>query len=397
MIPRTKVNYGLRELLRAWFIGQSGASYSSTLLSTLRAVLGTENILLTPSGRAALYFILRAIDKPRIIVPAYTCNAVMEAVRLCGKEIVFVDTEEDGFNMCVSALKKEADERSAVIATHQFGIPCDIESVRKICTGSGAVLIEDAAASLGSRTGGKLTGTFGDLAFFSFDSTKLINVPLKGGAISARDSALFERIRDIYLKEIERMPPLHKVKLLLLAAVLVGIQSPMVYRIFHTLVFRMRGRFTAETAKLNPALTAFYRYDLAEWQAYIAAPQAKHIDRLIEKRRSLYRRYLEELSSCRAFKLPPPDKAQEWACIRFPIRITGDKFAFYRKAVGLGVDLAFSFTYVACPGEFINAVALAGSVLDLPFYEKLSETEFRRVVAALKKIDAEANGVHQPS
>lgn len=91
--------------------------------------------------------------------------------------------------------------------------------------------------------------------------------------------------------------------------------------------------------------------------------------------------------SCKTFKVPPPDSEQEWACIRFPLRIQGDKFAFYNRAVERGIDFAFSFAFIACPEEFRNALRLARSVLDLPFYEKLSERELKR-----GSINAERNG-----
>ena len=266
----------------------------------------------------------------------------------------------------------------------------EIEKMRALCATAGATLVEDAAASIGSRVNGRLTGTFGDLAFYSFDSTKLINVPMKGGFVTARDADLFARIKGIYLAEIIPMPALHKLGLLAKAAILTIIENHFLYRLFHWLTFGLTGRFTAESADLDLEKGEFYIYDLANWQAGIAAPQVAGIDKIIAVRQETYARYRSELRDCTAFDLPPCDTASEWACIRFPIRIRGDKYSFYRSAVRRGIDFAFSFTYIACPRDFRNATRLAESVLDLPFYSKLSNKEFQRVVRALKSLDATA-------
>jgi len=387
MIPRTKVNYTLAEVLRAALVTERGSDYREPLRALLRNYLGQEHVLLTPSGRGALYFILRALPQPRVLMPAYTCKAVAEAAMLAGKEIVHVEIEPDGFNMDLAALAKAVDGRSIVIATHQFGIPCAIEAIVDLCHGKGAVVVEDAAPSLGSRVGGRLTGTFGDAAFYSFDSTKLINVPMKGGFLTAKDPGLFQRICDLYRKDIKPLPWLQTFKLLVAAIILLALGNHILYRCFHKLMFEWRGRFTGDSAVLNQTLDQFYVYDMANWQAYMAAGQVRKIDQIIAFRQLRYAEYLAKLDGCRAFIAPPVDRNAEWACIRFPIRVAGDKLAYYRRATRRGVDFAFSFTFLACPKEFTNAIRLADSVLDLPFYLKLTANETDDVVAALRKME----------
>ena len=64
MIPRTKVNYGLRDIAAAFLISDSGRDYRAELVETLSKYLGETNVILTPSGRGGLYFILKALDRP---------------------------------------------------------------------------------------------------------------------------------------------------------------------------------------------------------------------------------------------------------------------------------------------------------------------------------------------
>lgn len=222
MIPRTKVNYTLANLSRALFVRERPSNYKSELVLWLRRYFERDNILLTPSGRGGMYFILRALLQPKVLVPAYTCAAVVEAAQLAGKEVVFVECERDGFNMCVQALAQVIDADSVVIATHQFGIPCEIESIKTMCEKHGAILVEDAAASFGTRANGTLTGVFGDVAFFSFDSAKVINVPVKGGFVLAKDPRIFQRIEEVYLAEIRSASVLKKIEWILKAAILLG-------------------------------------------------------------------------------------------------------------------------------------------------------------------------------
>lgn len=387
MIPRTKANYTLVELLKAAMIREHRSGFRRELTQLLRSYTGEKNILLTPSGRCGLYCILRAIDQVRVLVPAYTCKAVIEAILMAGKTPIYVEVEANGFNMDPIAVERELDNSSVIIATHQFGIPCQIEPILKLAGERGAFVIEDAAASLGTRVAGKLTGTFGDAAFFSFDSTKLVNVPMKGGFITVRDPSLFRRIAADYAQVTGPMSLLRKSLLLAQALILILLEIPLLYRVFHWLMFESRGQFTQDSSKLALQLDAFYRYDFAEWQAYIALRQVRQLESLIEKRRLLYREYLSSLDGLHSIQLPPRDSEAEWACVRFPIRVRGDKLAYYRRATRRGIDFAFSFTYLACPRSFERDWSIADSVLDLPFYPKLEREDLAHVIRELRDLE----------
>lgn len=387
MIPRTRANFSIADLRAAALVRESRGEHKARFTEQLRAYLGAPDVLLTPSGRCGLYAILRAMDRPHVVVPAYTCNAVTEAAILAGKKVEYVEVEPDGFNVAPDRLGSALTPDSVFVATHQFGIPCDIERIVRICRERSALVVEDAAASLGTRVDGRLTGTFGDAAFFSFDISKLITVPLKGGAVIARDRALFQRIRAAYEAEVTPMPASVKARTVALATALVLLQEPRRYRLFHKWQFERTGKFTAEAPLKDVKRTPFYEYEFTNWQALIAARQMDKIESLIAKRRALYQEYERRLRSARAFATPPRDLRQEWAPIRFPIRVRGDKLAFYREATKRGVDFAFSFTFIEAPPAFEAAHELARSVLDLPFYYGLSSAELDATVRTLEALD----------
>jgi len=388
MIPRTKVNYLAGQLLKALTVTERSTHHRNLLIGMLSNYLHTDNVILMPSGRCGLYCILKAVNHmKRVIIPAYTCKAVAEAALMAGKEIVYVDIEENSFNMDASALEKVLVDKSVVIATHQFGIPCRIKEIIELCRKRDSLVIEDAAASLGTRIDGKLTGAFGDAAFFSFDSTKLINVPMKGGFVIAKDPTLCKKIHEVCDAELRPMPVGHKFKLFILAFILTMIENPFLYRIFHTVYFQFRGKCTEESPDLDLAKGPFYSYSMTEWQAAIAVRQIENIHYIIKTRQDLYAYYFSCLSGMSSCVLPPEDLKKEWACIRFPIRIKGNKMSFYHKAVKKGIDFAFSFTYPPCPEGFVNSRHLADAVLDIPYYLKLDRNECDFIVSVLKNID----------
>lgn len=387
MIPRTKVNYRFADLVRALFMSERGDGFRVALGESLAAMFGTRNVLLAASGRGALYTLLSALPQKKVLVPAYTCKAVVEAARFAGKELVFGESEADGFNMAPESLNGLLDADTIVVATHQFGIPCAIARTVELARTKGAFVVEDAAASLGTRVDGQLTGTFGDAAVFSFDSTKLVNVPMKGGFLLVRDAALFQRCKAFAATATQPMPLARKLRFLALGAALLAIEQPLLYRFFHNVKFRWRNRFTDDHAGLAQDLDPFYTDRLAEWQARILVPQLARLAATIATRQRIYAAYLERLRGALGFALPPADARAEWAPIRFPIRARGDKLELYRRAVERGVDFAFSFTFIASPPGFRRSHALADAVLDLPFYERLSERELEQVAAVLKRID----------
>lgn len=393
MIPRTKVNYGWRDLWSAVGVGEATTRWRDELVDLLARLFDSSHILLTGSGRGALYLLFRALPHPRVLVPAYTCKAVVEAAQLAGKELLFGECEKDGFNMDADAAAALMGPDVIVVATHQFGIPCDIEQTVEQARRHHSFVLEDAAAAMGTRINGRLAGSFGDAAVFSFDSTKLINVPLKAGFLLVRKAELFADCQRIQNKETRSMPLTAKYRYLLLGTILVALENPVLYRIFHKLKFEWRGRFTDDGPELKPVLNVFSRYRMSEWQARLAVRQVAELDKLIQFRQRLYADYRNRLASVKAFILPPDDTDRSWACVRFPIRVKKDKLEFYRRACRAGVDFAFSFTYIAAPPEHTRAHSIAKAVLNLPFYSKLSAREFDKTVRVLHQID-EAGKVH---
>ncbi|MGI0148096.1 MAG: DegT/DnrJ/EryC1/StrS family aminotransferase, partial [Thermoplasmata archaeon] len=122
-------------------------------------------------GRVALYAILRTLEighEDEVILPAFTCVVVPNAVRFAGATPVYADIVPGGYNLDPAGVERAVTPRTrAIIVQHTFGIPADLDPLLEIARRHGLAVIEDCAHSLGSEYRERGVGTFGLAAFFS--------------------------------------------------------------------------------------------------------------------------------------------------------------------------------------------------------------------------------------
>jgi 8-amino-3,8-dideoxy-alpha-D-manno-octulosonate transaminase len=126
-----------------------------------------------------------------VIVPTFTFIAPVEAVLHAGAIPVFADIDE---TLCLSVETiKEAmtPKTKAVIVVHMCGAMAQIDKITDFCRKKNLILIEDTAQALGASFNGKMLGTFGKVAVYSFDFFKIVSAA-EGGAIITDDPALYE-------------------------------------------------------------------------------------------------------------------------------------------------------------------------------------------------------------
>lgn len=118
-----------------------------------------------------------ALEGKRVFCSDMTFAATLNPVVYEGGIPVFIDTERDTWNMDPVALEKAFElypEVRLVIAAHLYGFPGKVDELRAVCDAHGALLIEDAAESMGSSYKGRQTGSFGDYAAVSYNGNKII-------------------------------------------------------------------------------------------------------------------------------------------------------------------------------------------------------------------------------
>lgn len=174
---------------------------------------GSGHAIATSYGRMAFYYILKALDLPpgsEIVVPALTFWVVPELARVAGLKVVFADVDPSTFTLDPAALERAITPSTrAVVPTHLYGLPCDMEAISAIAARHNVRVIEDCAHALGATWRGRPVGTLGDAGFFSFQTLKPLNC-YGGGMALVGDAALASRVRR--LAERERWPDQKRVE-----------------------------------------------------------------------------------------------------------------------------------------------------------------------------------------
>lgn len=130
-----------------------------------------------------------AVEGKRVFCSDMTFAATLNPVVYEGGIPVFIDTERDTWNMNAEALEKAFDiypDTKLVVMAHLYGFPGKIDQIKAICEKHGALLIEDAAESMGATYLGRQTGSFGDYAAISFNGNKIITGS-SGGCLLTND------------------------------------------------------------------------------------------------------------------------------------------------------------------------------------------------------------------
>ncbi|MFN0117289.1 MAG: LegC family aminotransferase [Elusimicrobiota bacterium] len=223
------------------------------------------------SGTAALHVALRAVNVQSgdlVLVSNLTFVAPAFAIKYCGADPIFIDANKKDWQMDVSELKNflkmecELKAKScvhkktgrtirALIPVHILGLACDIESIVEVAHEFHLAVVEDTAEGLGVKVNGKMLGTFGDIGIYSFNGNKIITAG-GGGMLVTSDSVKAKKAR--YLSTQAKDDEIEYV---------------------HN--------------------DLGYNYRLNSLQAALGRAQLSHLEKFIEKKRKISRKYTEKL------------------------------------------------------------------------------------------------------
>jgi len=152
--------------------------------------------LLMNSGTSSIYAALWAVgirQGDEVIAPVLTFFSTATPIKHLNATPIFCDCLLETGCIDPEEIKKNITKRTkAVIITHLYGHPCDIEEITDICSENNLFLIEDCSHAHGATYKGKKVGTFGDLACFSLDSQKMLAAG-EAGIMITKDRLLYER------------------------------------------------------------------------------------------------------------------------------------------------------------------------------------------------------------
>lgn len=151
------------------------------------------------SGTSALHALLMALEIGKgdeVIVPANTFFATPQAVSLVGAKPVFVDCEEEYYNIDPDKIEQAITSKTkAIFAVHLYGQPAQMKQIKAISDRYGLLLLEDCAQAHLAQYEGKSVGTIGLAGCFSFYPGKNLGAYGEGGAILTNDDDLAQKLR----------------------------------------------------------------------------------------------------------------------------------------------------------------------------------------------------------
>jgi dTDP-4-amino-4,6-dideoxygalactose transaminase len=187
-----------------WILGPQVAALEQQLAS----VVNVKHAVACANGTDALLLVLKAWDigpGDAVFVPAFTFAATAEVVALAGASPVFVDVEDDTFNISVLSLenalamvrREGALRPRAVIPVDLFGQPADYRRLEPFAERENLLMLCDVAQAFGASFHGRLTGSIGQAATTSFFPAKPLGCYGDGGACFTNDTAFADALRSL--------------------------------------------------------------------------------------------------------------------------------------------------------------------------------------------------------
>jgi len=193
--PLEEYNFYLQKIWESSWLTNEGP-LAKELEAQLKAYLDVPNFLFTSNGTIALQIPLKAMELTgEIITTPFSYVATTTAILWESATPVFADIEENTF--CIDPTKIEAlitPKTCAILATHVYGYPCQVEAIQKIAQQYNLKVIYDGAHAFGVKYKNKSIYHYGDVSTLSFHATKLFHT-VEGGGMICHDKSLNDKLQ----------------------------------------------------------------------------------------------------------------------------------------------------------------------------------------------------------
>jgi perosamine synthetase len=354
-------------------------------------------------GRVALYAILKGLGigaGDEVVMPGYTCVMAVNPVMYLGARPVFVDVDPATCNIDPDRIESAVTPRTRlIIAQHTYGYPADMDAIMEISRRRGIPVVEDCCLALGSRYAGRLCGTYGVAAYFSFQWNKPYTSGLGGMAV-VHDRDLAERIQVVRQQELVDPSPREVAMLRSQLAVYRATIFPRTTALAQSL-FRLLTRVglvvgSSSTAEFLPTMEAGFFKGMSPMQARAGLRQIRKLDQIIVHRKQMQAVYDHLLASREWPVTRLPDKLDP-VLVRYPVRV-GDKQRALDTAASHLVELG---SWFECPlhpiGTTLEAYGYragmcpvaeraAREIVNLPLHPRTNAATARRSVEFISRI-----------
>ena len=356
--------------------------------------IGSRFASVTCSGRNGLDLLLDAYNiqtGDEILIPAYTLKDLVYLIESKGIKPKLVDIENDSFNLNPDLINKAITPKTkAILATHLFGLPCNIEKIVKIAKEHKLIVIEDCAHSLGSLYKNKKTGSFGDAGFFSFEIIKSINT-FGGGMISTNDPVIYSAVK----KKAQTYPFNNKElfkKIVFAYFEHFLINSPVYLLLLRFFMYPLTAKLISKTYLYLHKKTRLEYSAYTNLQALMGLAQLRNIDKNNEKRIFI----AGELSKRLNMNVFPQKIGNEMkhnyyfyvAKLRTKLKIESVRNMLIKKGIDSGIKSEITDNCAAAKegNIFPSVQEVYEHSLQLPMYDDLDKYKIENIAEAVNEI-----------
>lgn len=316
---------------------------------------GVSHCVSVDNGTNAIKLALQALGVgpgDEVITVANTAAPTVVAIDAMGATPVFVDVHPDSYLMDTAQVAAAVTDRTrCVLPVHLYGQCVDMEPLERLAAERGLLLLEDCAQAHGARRHGRVAGSVGDAAAFSFYPTKVLGAYGDGGATLVRDDEIARRMRRLRYYGMEER------------------------------------YYVVETPGHNARLD--------EVQAEILRRKLPRLDGYITARRAVAERYAEGLAGTGLVlpsTVPGNDHVYYLYVVHHPMR---DEILRALKDSGIELNVSYpwpihtmsGFAHLGRPeGSLPVTESLAGQIFSLPMYPSLPPRTQDRVIGALREV-----------
>ncbi len=358
-------------------IGRVGKVLHSLFLTTgsevaefeerLARYLGLPHTVAVTSCTAAMQLAILAEGiEPgdEVITTPLTFIGSANSILMAGGIPVLADVDRSTGNLDPAAVEEAVTERTrGILPVHLYGQMCDMTALKEIADRNDFFIVEDAAHSLEAEWDGNRPGHLGDYACFSFYATKNITSG-EGGAISTKSEEKYELLKKLRLHGFDR----HAVE-----------------------------RYTSRFEQYDIDILG-WKYNMDDIHAAILVEQIKKVEELFQRRKEIFRRYMETFSGIEGIELHHLREEAVHACHLLTIMVDAsrrDSIMDELQRRGIGVSINFHplhlMTYYRNrfgyrEGMFPEAEEIGSRTISLPFYPRLTEEELDYVIDNVRDI-----------
>lgn len=323
----------------------------------IASLVGRKYCIALSSGTAALHAALYAagiINGDEVITSPFTFIATANAVLLCNGKPVFVDIEEESYNMSYDLIEKKINPHTkAILTVDLFGQCCDYTKIEALAKKHNLLLITDSCQALGAKHNHKYVGSFGDIAVFSLYATKNITCG-EGGFLVTDNEQIAKRVREFY----------------------------------------NQGQVIG---KKYSYVGLGWNYRLTEMQAAIALEQLKKLDKVNNKRRENAELLSKELSGIKEICLPIEKENNTHIFHQYTIRVhreKRDRLVMYLQEKGVEASIFYPKPIHLYPhlrkigyaeGNFPIAERIAQEVISLPVHPLVTEKDILYIATCIRE------------